>query len=51
MIKGNELDVTDIVFEILAKEGFKFICFILCSALIKLPESGLKISKLKIFDM
>ena len=34
MIKGNESDVTDIVFEILDKKEFKFLCFILFSALI-----------------
>ena len=34
MIKGNESDVADIVFEILAKKEFKFLCFILFSALI-----------------
>ena len=31
MIKGNDSDVTDIVFEILAKEEVKFFCFILFS--------------------
>ena len=32
-IKGNELDVGDVVFEILAKTVFKFLCFILFLAL------------------
>ena len=32
MIKGNELGVVDIVFEILIKKEFKFFCFILLSA-------------------
>ena len=34
MIKGNESDVADIVFEILAKRSFKLLCYILFSALI-----------------
>ena len=29
MIKRNESDVSDVVFEILAKTVFKFLCFIL----------------------
>ena len=29
MIKRNESDVGDVVFEILAKTGFEFLCFIL----------------------
>ena len=29
MIKGNESDVADTVFEILAKNEFKFFCFII----------------------
>ena len=33
MIKRNESDVGDVVFEILAKTGFKFLCFILFLAL------------------
>ena len=33
MIKGNESDVGIFVFEILAKTVFKFLCFILFSAL------------------
>ena len=33
MIKGNESDVGDVVFEILTKTGFKFLCFILFLAL------------------
>ena len=32
-IKRNESDVGDVVFEILAKTGFKFLCFILFLAL------------------
>ena len=34
MIKWNESDVGDIVFEILAKKEVKFFCFILFSVLI-----------------
>ena len=63
--KGNKSDVADIVFEILVKKEFKFLCFILFSVLIncsltqfaskrstfELPESGVKISELNIFDM
>ena len=33
MIKRNESDVRDVVFEILAKTMFKFLCFILFLAL------------------
>ena len=33
MIKRNESDVGDVVFEILAKTGFKFLCFIMFLAL------------------
>ena len=33
MIKRNESDVGDVGFEILAKTGFKFLCFILFLAL------------------
>ena len=33
MIKRNESDVRDVVFEILAKTVFKFLCFILFLAL------------------
>ena len=33
MIKRNESDVWDVVFEILAKTVFKFLCFILFLAL------------------
>ena len=33
MIKRNESDVGDVVFEILAKTVFKFLCFILFLAL------------------
>ena len=73
MIKGNESDVVDNVFEILAKKEVKCFDFVLFSVLIncselcnqtsnsyefaskcsifKLPEGGVKYSKLKIFDM
>ena len=34
MIKGNESDVADIVFEIMAKTELKFVCFILFSAFV-----------------
>ena len=34
MIKGNESDVANIVFKILAKKDFKFLCFILFIALL-----------------
>ena len=33
MIKRNESDVRDVIFEILAKTVFKFLCFILFLAL------------------
>ena len=33
MIKRNESDVRDVVFEILAKSVFKFLCFIMFLAL------------------
>ena len=33
MIKGNESDVGNVVFEILAKVVFKFLCFILFNSL------------------
>ena len=36
VIKGNELDVADIVSKILAKKEMKFLSFILYSVLIKL---------------
>ena len=34
MIKGNESDVGNVDFEILAKTGYKFLCFILFLALL-----------------
>ena len=34
MIKGNESDVANIIFEILAWKGFTFFCFILFSILV-----------------
>ena len=36
MIKGNESDVANIVFEILGKTAFKFLCLILFLALTNL---------------
>ena len=38
MIKGNEPDLTYIVFEILAQKEFKLFCFILFSALINCSQ-------------
>ena len=45
MMKGNELDVAEIVFEILAKKKVKFVCFIVFSSDIKSIIMGLNQKK------